>query len=245
MFVDKGERGPPFFGQVATRVAFEEPFYVGIGVCAHNKDVTETARFSSVDLVSPLPSSSRPVLYSTLETQTMSSTDRRVVHVTTARIEAPNWLRDGKALIVNSGGRLLRIPVAGGKPEPIDTGFALRCNNDHGVSPDGTLLAISDQSQGQRKSLIYTLPVSGRPAEADHARPAPSYWHGWSPDGKTLAFGRRAARASSTSTPSPSTAAPKPASPPPRASTTAPSSRPTANPSTSTPSAPASCRSGG
>ena len=26
-----------------SRIAFEEPFYVGLGVCAHNKDVTEKA----------------------------------------------------------------------------------------------------------------------------------------------------------------------------------------------------------
>ena len=43
----------------------------------------------------------------------------------------------------------------------VDPGFATRCNNDHGVSPDGTRLAISDQSQGERKSLIYTLPIAG------------------------------------------------------------------------------------
>jgi Tol biopolymer transport system component len=109
------------------------------------------------------------------------------VYVTPTRIEAPNWLRDGKALVYNSGGRLYRIPAAGGKPEVIDTGFATRCNNDHGVSPDGTQLVISDQSQADRKSRIYTLPVAGGAPKL--VTPAgPSYWHGWSPDGKTLAF---------------------------------------------------------
>src|SRR5207249_1385861 len=74
-----------------------------------------------------------------------------------------------------------------GKPEVIDTGFASRCNNDHGVSPDGTLLAISDQSQGQRKSLIYTLPITGGTPMLITPS-GPSYWHGWSPDGKTLVY---------------------------------------------------------
>jgi TolB protein len=69
----------------------------------------------------------------------------------------------------------------------IDTGFASRCNNDHGVSPDGTLLAISDQSQGKRQSLIYTLPINGGTPKLI-TESGPSYWHGWSPDGKTLAF---------------------------------------------------------
>ena len=177
------------FSGAAERIEFREPFYVGLGVCAHNKDVTETAVFSNVEVTAPIPAATaRPVLYSTLETQTLSSTDRRVVHVTPSLIEAPNWLRDGKTLVVlNGGGRLPRIPASGGSAEPIDTGFATRCNNDHGVSPDGTQLVISDQSQGDRKSRIYTLPVAGG-APKLVTPTGPSYWHGWSPDGKTLAF---------------------------------------------------------
>jgi TolB protein len=174
------------FSGAAVRVALDGPVYVGIGVCAHNKDVTETATFSNLDLATKLPDAT-PVLYSTLETQTMASTDRRVVLATAGRIEAPNWLRDGKTLVYNGGGRLYRVPAAGGTPGAIDTGFAVRCNNDHGVSPDGTELVISDQSQGDRKSRIYTLPVGGgtpRLVTPD----GPSYWHGWSPDGKTLAY---------------------------------------------------------
>ncbi|PYK01660.1 MAG: transporter [Verrucomicrobia bacterium] len=86
----------------------------------------------------------------------------------------------------NRAGRICKLPVAGSAPELIDTGFAIRCNNDHGLSPDGTRLAISDQSQ-ERKSLIYILPIEGGTPRRV-TRPGPSYWHGWSPDGKTLAF---------------------------------------------------------
>ena len=82
---------------------------------------------------------------------------------------------------------MYRVPTAGGALEPIDTGFAVRCNNDHGLSPDGTRLVISDQSQESGQSLIYTLPIGGGTPE--RVTPSgPSYWHGWSPDGKTLAF---------------------------------------------------------
>jgi hypothetical protein len=179
---------PPAFSGAAVRMTFDEPFYVGIGVCAHNDDQTERAVFSNVELTTSLPASAgRPELYSSLETQSLASTDRRVVLVTKGRFEAPNWLHDGRTLIYNSGGRIFHVAAAGGTPELLDTGFATRCNNDHGVSPDGTLLAISDQSQGRRQSLIYTLPITGGTPRLV-TQTGPSYWHGWSPDGKTLVF---------------------------------------------------------
>ena len=178
----------PSFSGAAVRMTLEEPFYVGLGVCAHNNETIETAVFSRVEVAAPWRGLSRaPTLYSALETQTIASTDRRVVHVTPTRIEAPNWLRDGVSLIYNSNGRIVRVPATGGTPQTIDTGFAIRCNNDHGVSPDGNVLAISDQSQGRRQSLIYTLPITGGTPQLV-TQTGPSYWHGWSPDGKTLAI---------------------------------------------------------
>ncbi len=69
----------------------------------------------------------------------------------------------------------------------MDTGMATQCNNDHGISPDGTQFVISDQSQEDHKSLVYTLPLSGGTPKRI-TKNSPSYWHGWSPDGKTLAF---------------------------------------------------------
>jgi TolB protein len=176
------------------RLPLEGTYYVGIGVCAHNKDAVETAVFSNVDLVTAAPvPANKPVLYSTLETVTVSSTDRRVVYVAPERFEAPNWTHDGASLLFNGNGRIERIPVDGGKPEMVDTGFATRVNNDHGISPDGTMLAISDQSQSdpgqsQRRSIIYTLPIGGGVPRRITLSPSASYWHGWSPDGKTLAF---------------------------------------------------------
>ena len=187
LFLSAGD-GEPAYAGAAFRIELKDPFYVGLGVCSHNNDVTETATFSNVDLVSPLPApTTPPTLYSSLETQSIASTDRRVVHLTPTRIEAPNWHPDGKSLLYNSVGRIYRVSAAGGSPEAIDTGFATRCNNDHGVSPDGTTLAISDQSQPDRQSRIYTLPIGGGTPKLVTPE-APSYWHGWSPDGKTLAY---------------------------------------------------------
>lgn len=181
-----GEKVQP--AGAAMRVAFAGTIYVGIGVCSHDKDAIEKAVFSNVELkqLGAVPAGEKPTLYSSLETITVASTDRRVVYAIPGHFEAPNWTRNG-AFIFNAEGRLLRLPVTGGKPQTIDTGFAIRCNNDHGVSPDGKWLAISDQSQGDHQSIIYILPIGGG-APRRVTQKSPSYWHGWSPDGKTVAY---------------------------------------------------------
>ena len=187
MYLSSDDNMPTYAG-ASVPIAFEDPYYVGLGVCAHNKDAIETATFSRVELTSPLPAASAtPTLYSSLETQSIASTDRRVAYLSPTRIEAPNWHPDGKSLIYNGGGRLYRVAASGGTPEAIDTGTATRCNNDHGVSPDGTMLAISDQSTADRQSRISILPIGGGTPRLVTPE-GPSYWHGWSPDGKTLAY---------------------------------------------------------
>ncbi len=173
----------------AMRVPLDGAFYVGIGVCSHDKDAVAKAVFSNVEVkeLAPVPAAEKPTLYSSLETIAIASTDRRVVYTIPGHFEAPNWTRDGAAFIFNEDGHIKRLPIAGGKPETIDTGFAVHCNNDHGISPDGKWLAISDQSQGDHQSIIYVLPLSGGTPKRV-TQNSPSYWHGWSPDGKTLAY---------------------------------------------------------
>ncbi len=173
----------------STRIALKEPFFVGIGVCSHEVKVTEKAVFSNVSLKTEAPATAAAstTLYSTLEIISVDSTDRRVVYVAPERFEAPNWMPDGKMLLFNRNGHIEKIPVTGGTPQVLDTGFATRCNNDHGISPDGTQLAISDGSQEGHKSLAYIVPITGGTPRRITQK-APSYWHGWSPDGKTLAF---------------------------------------------------------
>lgn len=170
------------------RLNLQEPFYIGLGVCAHNDRNLETAIFSKVELKEEKEGegeAARTNLVSTLETITIASKDRRAIYVTTNHIEAPNWSRDN-LLYYNSRGRIYKMPAAGGAPEMLDTGFAVRCNNDHGISPDGTQLVISDHAE-ERHSLIYTLPITGGTPKRV-TKLGPSYWHGWSPDGKTLVY---------------------------------------------------------
>jgi TolB protein len=185
MWLAAGEQ-PLAFSGAAIKLELHQPIFVGLGVCAHDNTRMEQARLSNVVMTLGTEPAGAPVLESTLETIAIDSRDRRVVYHTRDHIEAPNWSRDGQELIFNSDGRLSRIPTTGGQPTLIDTRFAVRCNNDHGLSPDGSQLAISDQTQGG-SSRVYVVPtVGGTPRLVTPA--APSYWHGWSPDGQTLAY---------------------------------------------------------
>jgi Tol biopolymer transport system component len=126
-----------------------------------------------------------PGVESSLEIYNLATGARRVVLRIRDHIEAPNWSRDGSRLIFNAHGHLFWVPVTGGQPEIIDTGKATTNNNDHGLSPDGKFLAISDQSSGP--SLVHVVPLAGGEPRQVTAI-GPSYWHGWSPDGRRLAF---------------------------------------------------------
>jgi Tol biopolymer transport system component len=101
--------------------------------------------------------------------------ERKVVYRARKLFEAPNRSRDGKYILFNSRGRIYTLPLSGGEPhtasqtlaaglpavgpraqgEPrvLYTGSATHCNNDHGLSPEGRRLAISNSPQD--KSLIY------------------------------------------------------------------------------------------
>ena len=127
-----------------------------------------------------------PTVESRLETVSMSTGERRVVHRTRDHIEAPNWSRDGSTLFFNGGGRLYALPVSGGQPRLVPTGSLDGLNNDHGLSPDGRWMAISHHAP-DGPSLVYVIPAEGGEPRQVTAR-GPAYWHGWSPDGKTLAY---------------------------------------------------------
>lgn len=200
IYITTGESyGTPHYDGETIRISLEGDFYAGIGVCAHDKDAVEQATFENVELKKLPPSSGQPVLYSTLEAVPVSSGDRHVVYLSQGRFEAPNWSRDGSYFLFNRNGHLEKLPVVGGTPEILNTAPEDGLNNDHGISPDGTMLAISDNSQPTKSptgedthdSLVYVLPISGGTPRRI-TKNSPSYWHGWSPDGKTLAFvGRR------------------------------------------------------
>jgi Tol biopolymer transport system component len=125
---------------------------------------------------------------SILETIDIESGARQVLRTyPEILIEAPNWTQDGKYLIFNRIGKLVRYDIGADTETEIDTGIADSCNNDHVLSPCGTMIAISHRTWEDKQSRIYTMPLAGGTPTLITPL-APSYLHGWSPDGKTLAY---------------------------------------------------------
>ncbi|MBQ3865078.1 MAG: TolB family protein, partial [Clostridia bacterium] len=70
---------------------------------------------------------------------------------------------------------------------PVESGKCVHLNNDHLISVDGSFLAVSNNDPEDRKSRVYVIPAEG--GEGRQVTPkGPSYLHGISPDGKTLAY---------------------------------------------------------
>ncbi len=124
---------------------------------------------------------------SVLETVDVDTGVRSVLQEFDYVIEAPNWTRDGRLLVYNSGGRLYTYEFATGKVKQIETGYAVDCNNDHVLSPDNTQIAVSHFTYEDALSRIYIVPIHGGDPVLVTEK-GPSYLHGWSPDGKTLAY---------------------------------------------------------
>src|SRR5439155_20564794 len=105
-------------------------------VCSHDNNVTEQATFSNVKIKNVSADRVQPIPYSSLETVAIDTTIRRVIYLAPNRFEAPNWSHDGTYLLFNRNGHLEKLAIAVGEPQIINTGFADKVNNDHGISPD-------------------------------------------------------------------------------------------------------------
>jgi TolB protein len=122
-----------------------------------------------------------------LETVDIKTGERTVLAQFDYLIEAPNWTRDGKRLIYNSLGRIYSFDLVTLGSTVIDSGYAINCNNDHVLSPDNSQIAVSHHTQEDGQSRIYILPLKGG-SPVLITPMAPSYLHGWSPDGGKLAY---------------------------------------------------------
>jgi Tol biopolymer transport system component len=192
MFVS--QHGEPLHPSgAAIKHHFDEPFYAGIGLSAHDPKAVETATFAQLEFDQLAPAAAAaPLLFSTLQATTIDPTARRsiVAFATRGRVQAPNWSRDGGSLVFNQDGRIYTVSADGkGTPQTVDTGNATDCTGSHGLSPDGKWLAITCVTPANPGRRVYIVPSAGGTPRTVTANPD-SYFHSWSPDGKTIAFTR-------------------------------------------------------
>jgi Tol biopolymer transport system component len=167
--------------------------YVGLFVCSHKAEVIEEAKVWNVRIDQPVPETYVPEregwIGCRMEIMNVFDGRRKVIHESKGRFEAPNWMPDGKRLLFNENGSIYTIPVGGGTTEKINTGEIKRNNNDHGISFDGKMLAISSHRDGLPGggSTIYVLPVTGGEPRMITDK-TPSYWHGWNPNNKEVVY---------------------------------------------------------
>jgi TolB protein len=183
--------GDTLVTQELAGVSLPDTVYVGLFVCAHNDTVVERAAFSNVRITTPAKRDLVPYrdyLGSNLEILDVATGNATIVHRYRGSFQAPNWTHDGKALIYAQEGRLYRFDLSSRAPTAINTGFATRNNNDHVLSFDGRMMAISHHAvEDSGASIIYTVPATGGTPKRVTAK-GPSYFHGWSPDGRWLVY---------------------------------------------------------
>jgi TolB protein len=186
-----GKPGEQLVSTGPTTLKLHDPVFVGLAVCSHDANVLETAVFSNV-MIEPQRTAARPPVpryRSKISIYDLRDRSTKTIYAADHVFEAPNWTSDGKYLISNSGGRLYRIPVdvADATPMPIAIDTTLRLNNDHAPSPDAKLIAFSASSATSRQSQVYLADADGSNVRL-MVKATPSYFHGWSPDGRYLAY---------------------------------------------------------
>ncbi len=140
--------------------------------------------------MTPVLAQSQQSVISYLEIFDIESGTHQVIKEFPYTIEAPNWTPDGKWLVVNQGGKLFRIAPDGstGLVE-IPTGSITQCNNDHVITKDGKWIGLSSNDPNARgyNSYVFITPFDGGEPRKITLE-GPSYLHGISPDGKTVAY---------------------------------------------------------
>ncbi|MEY3921797.1 MAG: hypothetical protein RL634_1558, partial [Bacteroidota bacterium] len=177
-----------------------EEVYAGLFSHSLNEKEASTIKVWNVRIDKPVPytyhpnpivqktlSTKEPVFSCRLEIIDAFTGERNIIYEATHRFEAPNWMPDGKKLLFNDGGLLYKIPISGGALEKLNTDQVNKNNNDHGISFDGKMLAISSSRVEQKlnSSAVWVLPIEGGTPKLI-TKETPSYWHGWAPGNKEV-----------------------------------------------------------
>ncbi len=165
----------------------------GLFMCSHNPDVVEEGIAWNVRIELPVPDRydgyRDGILSSRLETVDIVTGKRKIIYQDPGRLEAPNWMPDGKSILFNQGGAIYTVSLDGTGLQKLNTGTANRNNNDHVISFDGKMLAISSHRDGMPGggSTVYVLPLAGGDPKLI-TDSTPSYLHGWNPNGKEVVY---------------------------------------------------------
>lgn len=191
--------GEPFESVQIEDVDVANVVYAGLFLSSHNGDVMEEAVFTDVRIIKPAAPDFRPYrdyIGSTMEILDVFTGELTAIHSSAESFEAPNWTTDGQKLIMNISGNgpakgvLRTFDLATRRIENLNTGPRVQNNNDHVLTFDGSMLAISNHTGPDRKSTVFTLPVTGSDSPTQITDPAwgDSYLHGWSPDNKWIVY---------------------------------------------------------
>jgi TolB protein len=181
------------YKSVSKELALNEELFAGLFICSHRDSVLEKAIFSNVRLIIPIHKNhvpNREYIGSHIEVMEVQTGKREIVHSSPKSLQAPNWTKDGKTLLYNSEGLMYKFDLASKKIEKLNTGPVIQNNNDHVISFNGKMLALSSFENPGYVSTLYTMPIGGadQPKQVTKVEWGHSFLHGWSPDGKKLAY---------------------------------------------------------
>lgn len=183
--------GEPFTTKKIENIDLGDDLISGLFVCSHTNNFVEEVAFTNTRIFTTAAADLeqyKEYLGSLLEVLDVETGEREVLAKSNDSWQAPNWTPDGKTLIYNADGKLYTFDLASKTSKELFTDFAVKNNNDHVLTLDGTQIGISHHSkEDDGKSVIYTLPISGGTPKKV-TKKSPSYLHGWSPDNKFLIY---------------------------------------------------------
>ena len=181
------------YKSVSQEIGLAREVSVGLFVASHEAGVAAQAVFSNVRVIIPAAPDFKPYrdyLGSHLEVLDVATGQREILHSEPGSIQAPNWARDDKLIYNSAAGMMYTYDIASGKVAELQTGAQRQNNNDHVLSFDGKMLALSNYAGEPRRSVAFILPVTGseHPEQITSPEAGHTFLHGWSPDGKKLLF---------------------------------------------------------
>lgn len=182
--------GEPFVKKQVTDIDMDDEVYVGLFISSENKQKQENGIFRDTRITIPVDEDLRVItteMCTNLEVLDIETGNREIIYTDSNSMRAPIWKKDNKAIIYSKLGLLYAYDLNKRKEEVINTGNVKDISTDHVLSFDGSKLSFSSFEKELGGAVIYNVPVTGGTPRQVVPKSL-SYPHGWSPDGKTLAY---------------------------------------------------------